>query len=156
LATDVQTHRADTAESDAAAAHSLTSVLLALAAAAVLVSAYIHYYLYFHGGYRGIHPDTVLGLNISRAFILNAVGGLVIAELLVLAIRWREVTVPAAVFGLLFGLSTLGAYLTARTVGLLGFDEHTTSTEAIIGGIAEVIAVATCSGILFRSRPRRS
>ena len=37
-------------------------LLLLVGAGAVLVSGYVHYYLYFKGGYRDIAPDSVAGL----------------------------------------------------------------------------------------------
>ena len=36
-------------------------VLLLVGAAAVLVSAWVHFYLYFRGGYRGIAPNRSSG-----------------------------------------------------------------------------------------------
>ena len=44
-----------------------------LGAAAVLVSGWVHFSLYFRGGYRGIAPESVIGLTVSRSFALNAV-----------------------------------------------------------------------------------
>ena len=67
-------------------------------AAAVLVSAAVHLYLWF---------DVFSGQAvIGPAFLLNAAGGLVIAVLLV---RWRH-WVPA-LLALGFGVSTLGAFV---------------------------------------------
>jgi hypothetical protein len=115
--------------------------LVLVGASGVLVSAYMHFYLYFWGGYRGISIDRVAGFDISRSFALNAVAGLVIAELLVLSLRFDRLTLPAAAAGVLFALGALGAYALARTSGLLGFTEHGWSTEAVISKVAEVVAV---------------
>src|SRR6478736_9672136 len=93
--------------------------LLIVGAAGVLVSAYVHFYLYFWGGYRGISIDRIAGIDISRSFALNAIAGLVIAELLVLSLRYDRLVVPAAALGVLFALGALGAYVLARTSGLL-------------------------------------
>ena len=130
---------------------------VAVGAAAVLVSAYMHFYLYFWGGYRGISPARVAGLDISRSFALNAIAGLVIAELLVLSFRFDRLRIPAAVLGILFAIGALGAYALSRTSGLLGFTESGWSTEAVISKTAEVIAVLSLGGVLLTSvRARRS
>jgi hypothetical protein len=122
--------------------------LLLVGGAAVLVSAYMHCYLYFWGGYRGISIDRVLGIDISRSFALNAVAGLVIAELLVLSLRYERLAIPGAVLGVAFALGALGAYALARTSGILGFTESGWSTEAVISKTAEVIAVLALGGYL--------
>lgn len=126
------------------------TVLLLVAAAGAVTSGYIHFYLYFEGGYRGISPETVLGLTISRSFILTAIAGVVLAELLVAAVLWPRLTVPAALGGLAFGIGSFVAYLLARTNGLLGFTESTTSTEAVIALAAEAILIVTTSLLLAR------
>ncbi|MEP6624428.1 MAG: hypothetical protein ABJC79_08295 [Acidimicrobiia bacterium] len=115
--------------------------LVLVGATGVLVSAYMHCYLYFWGGYRGISIDRVAGIDISRSFALNAVAGLVIAELLVLSIRFDRLAKPAAAAGVLFAIGALGAYALARTSGLLGFTEQGWSTESVISKVAEVVAV---------------
>ena len=118
-------------------------------AGAVLVSAYMHFYLYFWGGYRGISPERVAGLDISRSFALNTIVGLVIAELLVLSLRYDRLTLPAAALGIVFALGALGAYTLSRTSGLLGFTESGWSTEAVISKSAEVIAVLSLGSVLL-------
>jgi hypothetical protein len=122
--------------------------LLLLGAGGVLVSGYLHYFLYFEGGYRGIAPDEALGLTISRAFAINAVAGFVIAWALVCSLRWERLTVPAAVAGVGFCAATLVAYALSRTVGLLGFEDDRTSTEAVIAVAAEVIGLVSLSWLL--------
>ena len=84
-----------------------TDALLLIGAAAVLVSGWVHFYLYFRGGYRGIAPDSTFGLTISRSFALNAVAAVLIAEALVLATRFEHLQLPAAGAGALFGVATL-------------------------------------------------
>ena len=66
------------------------TLLVLVGAAAVLVSGWVHFYLYFRGGYRGIAPESFAGLTISRSFVLNAVGALLIAEALVLSLVYRR------------------------------------------------------------------
>jgi hypothetical protein len=128
-------------------------------ATAILVSGWVHFYLYFRGGYRGIAPESVLGLTISRAFAINAVAALVLAEALVLGLRFRALLLPAAALGIAFAASTLVAYLLSRTNGLLGFEESTTTTEAVVAMVAEAVAIGTLVPVALtelRARPRRA
>lgn len=118
-------------------------VLVVLTAAAIFVSGFIHFYLYFRGGYRGIAPDEVLGITISRSFALNAIAAVVIAEALVLSLRFERLAMPAVLAAVGFAASTLGAYFVTRTVGLLGFTDDQTSTEAIIAVAAELAALVS-------------
>jgi hypothetical protein len=131
------------------------SRLLVVGAAGVLVSAYMHFYLYFWGGYRGISIDRIAGVDISRSFALNAVAGLVIAELLVLSLRFDRLAVPGAVLGVAFAAGALGAYALARTSGLLGFTETGWSTEAVISKIAEVVALLSLGAYLVTALTSR-
>ena len=117
-------------------------------AGGVLVSGYIHYYLYFEGGYRGIQPESLLGVTISRSFLLNALAAVVIAEFAILAMRQTAWTLPAAIMGIAFAASTLGAYVLSRTVGLLGFTESDASTEAVIAITAEFVALVAFAGVV--------
>jgi hypothetical protein len=132
-----------------------TRALLVVGAAAVLVSGWVHFYLYFRGGYRGIAPESVLGLTISRSFALNAVAAVVIAEALVLATRVRGLVLPASAGGALFAIATIVAYVLSRTSGLLGFEESTTSTEAVVALVAEIVAVAALLPVAIASAGRR-
>jgi hypothetical protein len=118
-------------------------LLLLVGAVAVLASGYVHYYLYFKGGYRDIAPDSVAGLTISRAFAFNAIAGPVIAWALVVSLRVPKLAVPAALAGLGFATATLVAYLLTRTVGLLGFDDNQLTWEAVVAFGAEVTAIAS-------------
>jgi hypothetical protein len=127
------------------------SSLIVIGAASVLVSAYTHFYLYFWGGYRGISIDRVAGIDISRSFALNAIAGLVIAELLVVSLRWDRLAKPAALLGVLFAIGALGGYTLARTSGLLGFTESGWTTEAVIAMAAEVLAVLSLGAYLVLS-----
>lgn len=129
--------------------------LLTVAAAGVAISAYMHFYLYFWGGYRGISIDRVAGLDISRSFALNAIIGIVIAELLVLSLRFPRLTVPAAVLGLGFAAGALGAYTLSRTSGLLGFTENQWTTEAVISKLAELVVVIAIGTFLVTALTER-
>lgn len=125
------------------------SQLTVLAAAAVLVNGYIHFYLYFRGGYRGIAPDEFLGLTISRSFALNAIAAVLIAEALVLSLRIPRLVIPASLAAAGFSAATLIAYILSRTVGLLGFTDDQTTTEAVISVTAEIIGLVASGTLLW-------
>jgi hypothetical protein len=137
-----------------------TIVATLVGALAILVSGWVHFYLYFRGGYRGIAPESVLGLTISRSFAINAIAAVVLAEALVLGLRHRALLLPAAALGIGFGVATLVGYVLSRTRGLLGFEESATTTEAVVALAAEVIAVlalvpVTLTELRARRRPAR-
>lgn len=128
-------------------------LLLLVGAVSVLVIGYVHYYLYFKGGYRDIAPDTVAGLTISRAFAINAIAGPVIAWAIVVSFRVTKLSVPAALAGLGFAAATLAAYLITRTVGLLGFEDSQLTWEAVVAFVSELIALASLgSWLVLRGR----
>ena len=114
-----------------------------LAAAAVLVSAAVHLYLWFDG----MRDSAVVG----PAFMLNALGGAVIALLLVVWRHW----VPAFL-ALGFGLSTLTAFVIAATVGLFGVHQGWTGWAVWTAAVAEVVAVVAGALLLLRDNPLRS
>jgi hypothetical protein len=114
-----------------------------VAAAAVLVSAGVHLYLWFDV-FR--HTDVV-----GPAFLLNVVGGAVIAVLLV---RWHH-WVPL-VLAVGFGASTLGAFVIAATVGLFGVHEHWTGWAVWTAAVAEVVAIVAAGAVLLEENPLRS
>jgi hypothetical protein len=127
--------------------------------AAVLTSSWVHFYLYFRGGYRGIAPESVLGLTISRSFVVQAVAGVVVAEALVLGLRFRSLLLPASVLGIGFGVATLVAYALSRTSGFLGFQESTTTTEALLATVVEAVAIVALVPVAvteLRARRRRA
>ena len=131
-------------------------LLLLVGAVAVLLIGYVHYYLYFKGGYRGIAPERFAGLTISRAFAV---------------IRRRRVdhrvgssssryefpgSPPAALAGAGFAVATLGAYVLTRTVGLLGSQDDQHVTEAVVAVVAELVALGSLgSWLAFSLRPAR-
>lgn len=114
-----------------------------LAATAVLVSAAVHLYLWFDG----MRYSDVVG----PAFMLNAVGGAVIALLLVV---WRHWVPPFLALG--FGLSTLTAFVIAATVGLFGVQERWAGWAVWTAAAAEVVAIVTGALLLLRDNPLRS
>jgi len=112
-------------------------------AAAVLVSAAVHLYLWFDG-FRDLNV-------VGPAFMLNAVGGAVIAVLLV---TWRS-WVPA-LLTLGFGVGTLGAFILATTVGLFGLHEHWLGWAVWTAAVAEVVAIVVGALLLVRDLPASS
>src|SRR3954447_22521970 len=114
-----------------------------VAAVAVLVSAGVHLKLWF----GGVRDDHVVG----PAFMLNAVGGIVIAVLLV---TWRH-WIPAFL-AVGFGISTLTGFIIAATVGLFGVHEHWVGGCVWAAAIAEVTAIVFGGLVLLRSFPMRS
>jgi hypothetical protein len=113
-----------------------------LAAVAVLVSAAVHLILWF---------DGVRHQSVGPAFMLNAVGGVVIAVLL---LAWRHWVPPLLAVG--FGVSTLGAFVIAATVGLFGVHEHWTGGYVWTAAISEVLAIVAGAVVLSHQNPLRS
>jgi hypothetical protein len=111
-------------------------------AAAVLVSAAVHLILWF---------DGVRDQSVGPAFMLNAVGGLVIAVLL---LAWRHWVPAFLATG--FGIATLGAFIISATVGLLGIHEHWTGGYVWTAAIAEIVAILAGAVLLSRTNPLRS
>jgi hypothetical protein len=138
-----------------------TRILTVVGAVAVLVSGWVHFALYFRGGYRGIAPEAFAGITISRAFAINALAALVIAEALVLSLRFPRLLLAASLAGSAFAASTLVAYGLSRTSGLLGFEETATTTKAVIGATAEIVALVSLTPLALagattrRHRPTR-
>ena len=114
-----------------------------LAAAAVLVSAAVHLYLWLDG----MRSYDVVG----PAFLFNAVAGTVIAVLLV---TWRHWVPPFLALG--FGLSTLGAFVISTTVGLFGVESTWSGWAAWTAAAAEVVAIVTGGLLLLEDNPLRS
>jgi hypothetical protein len=118
-----------------------------VAAAAVFISAVVHAILWFDG-YRDV---AVIG----AAFMLNAVGGVVIAILL---LRWRNWVPWLLAVG--FGVATLGAFVLSVTVGLFGFQETPGGVSQWIAAVSEVVAIvagvagARREGYLAARRPQ--
>jgi len=114
-----------------------------LAAIAVLVSAAVHLYLWMDG----MKDVDVIG----PAFMLNAIGGAVIAVLLLVWRHW----IPAFLT-LGFGVSTLGAFITSATVGLFGVQEQWQGWPVWTAAISEVVAILTGAWLLLQDNPLRS
>lgn len=99
-----------------------------ITALAVLVSAVVHLYLWN----EGMRDVDVIG----PAFLLNGVGGIVIAAAVLVWRHWLTLLAAAG-----FGAATLGAYVMSRTVGLAGVRETIWTPEAVISAVVELLAV---------------
>lgn len=98
-----------------------------IGAAAAVVSALVHLYLWFDG----VKDQGKVG----ALFVVNVVAGFVIAVML---LRWRHWAPLFLLAG--FGATTLGAFLIAATSGLFGI--HTGwSWYAWLAAVSEVAAV---------------
>jgi len=100
-----------------------------IAAAAVLISAAVHLQMWF---------DGVRDQSVGPAFMVNAVGGLVIAVLLVVWRSW-----PPLLLAVGFGASTLGAFIIASTAGLYGVHTDWEGFRVWVAAITEVVAFVT-------------
>ncbi|WP_323095274.1 hypothetical protein [Intrasporangium sp. YIM S08009] len=107
-------------------------------AAALLVSAGVHLYLWF---------DGVRNQTVGPMFLVNVAAGIVIAVLLV---RWRH-WVPAFLT-LGFGAATLGAFTIASTVGLMGVHTEWRGWSVWAAAIAEVVCIVVGAVLLVQQR----
>jgi hypothetical protein len=114
-----------------------------LSAILLLVMGGIHLYLVFNG----------VGGLLGVLFVLNAIGGLVLAIAMVV-LRGRLLSL-ATVLSLLFMVGTLLALVLALTVGLFGIREvlsfQLVPTTLIIESIGTVVLAVT-TALVFRSR----
>ncbi len=112
-----------------------------IAAAAVLVSAYVHLHLWLNG----FRHDHVIG----PLFMVNVVAGVAIAALLV---TWRSWLAPFLALG--FGASTLGGFAIAAQWGLFGFHEKWEGPYVWTAAAAEAVAILT--GLYLLAAARRT
>jgi hypothetical protein len=130
------------------------TVARALAGLGVVVSADVHFDLWYTVGFRDI-------ATIGPLFMLNAVSGLLIA---VLVICWRHWLSALAAVG--FGAATLVAFWISVIHGLFGVHETATGQPQILAEVAEIVAVvfglvallcrARIAGWPGASRPRNT
>ena len=114
-----------------------------IVALALLVSAGVHLKLWFDG----VKSEHVIG----PAFMLNAVAGVVIAVLLVAWRHWVPLFLATG-----FGLSTLGAFTIAATVGLFGVHEQWVGGYVWAAAISEAVAIVLGGTLLLRELPALS
>ena len=114
-----------------------------VAALAVLVSAGVHLYLWFDV----FSEEDVIG----PLFLLNVVGGVVIAGMLM---AWRHWFPAFLAVG--FGASTLGAFILSTTVGLFGLSQRWVGWPVWTAAVSEVVAIVAGGLLLMRDNPLRS
>jgi hypothetical protein len=103
-------------------------VLRGLTATGVLLSASVHLQLWA----QGINTVPFIG----EAFMLNAIGGLVLG---LLVLTWWN---PLPLLGAIgFGVATLAAFTASVTVGLLGFKEQAAGAPQALAAAGEIAAV---------------
>lgn len=108
-------------------------------AAAALVSAVVHLYLWFDG----VKDQGTVG----ALFVVNVVAGVAIAVLLVTWHHWLPLFLLAG-----FGATTLGAFLIAVTGELFGISTDW-SWYAWVAAVSEIVAVLSGIAGLVRERP---
>jgi hypothetical protein len=107
-----------------------TKTVRLIAAAAVVVSAVVHFKLWLD--FKSV--DVV-----GPAFMVNAVGGVVIAVLL---LTWKHWLAPLLAAG--FGIATLAAFIVSTTPsGLFDVHEKWTGGYVWTAAISEVVAIIT-------------
>jgi hypothetical protein len=115
----------------------------ALSALFLLAMGGIHLYLVFHG------TGGILG----TLFVLNFVGGLVLAVAILVARGWLLPVV--SVLSLLFMAGTLLSLVLALTVGLFGInsslDYELAPTTLVVESIGTLVLVVT-TGLVLRAR----
>lgn len=105
-------------------------------AVGLLVSAAVHLTLWF---------DGVRNQAVGPLFLVNAFSGVVIAGLV---IWWRH-WVPAFLT-LGFGAATLGAFVVASTVGLLGVHTQWQGFSVFAAAAAEIVCIVVGATLLLR------
>lgn len=110
-------------------------VLRGLTAAGLLMSAVVHFELWA----QGVDEVPVIG----PLFLLNAVGGLVLALLL---LTWKHWLPVLGAIG--FSVLTLVAFALAVTVGLFGSQEVATGVPQLLAGVAELVALVCAAALL--------
>ena len=122
------------------ASHRTITVWRLLSALTLVAMGGIHLYLVFYGVGRLLGPP----------FVLNAVGGLVLA-IAVLVLRGRLLSL-ALVLSLLFMIGTLLALVLALTVGLFGIHEQITfklvPTTLVVESVGAIILAVTLALVL--------
>jgi urea transporter len=107
-------------------------------------SAGIHLYLWSEG-FRDIE-------TIGTLFLLNAIGGIVLA-LALLATPGRFLAVVSGL-GALYALSVLGALFMSLTVGLFGFHETIGTEQVVTTLVVNSVAVLVLGVLTVVARPR--
>lgn len=107
-------------------------------AVGLLVSAAVHLTMWF---------DGVRDQSVGPMFLVNAFSGVVIAGLL---IWWRHWLPAFLTLG--FGAATLGAFIIAATVGLLGVHTQWQGFNVFAAAAAEIVCIVVGATLLLRER----
>lgn len=125
-------------------AHPAVRVLCAVAAVLLVVSGIIHLRLWFQA-YRHVHIlDALFLVQVAAAWLL--------AVALIVA---RHLLVVAAALALMVG--TMAGFIMARTVGIFGFKDPSSTSEAILVLVVEIVAaiiLAISAWMLWRPAAR--
>ncbi|WP_344256825.1 hypothetical protein [Terrabacter carboxydivorans] len=113
-----------------------------MGAAALLVSAGVHLYLWF---------DGVRHQSVGPMFLVNVVAGVAIAAMLLRWEHWLPAFLTAG-----FGVATLGAFVIASTVGLLGVHTVWAGGSVWTAAAAEVVCIVVGGFLLLRALPTTS
>src|SRR5688500_18533068 len=119
----------------------VAAVLRAVGAVSLGISAWVHQRLYVDDGYRDIHLDRVLGIDLSRSILLQLIAAAAVAVVRLASLRLPALALPASAVGALVSLGSLGAYYQVRNGELLGFSEARWTTDAKVAVAAEVVGV---------------
>lgn len=99
-----------------------------LTAAGVLVSAFVHLWLWFDG-FRHLHV-------VGPAFMVNAVAGIVIVFLLLRWPGWIPLFLSVG-----FGACTLSAFTVSTTVGLFGTHDVWSGGWVFAAAVSEAVVI---------------
>ncbi|MDR7301128.1 hypothetical protein [Haloactinomyces albus] len=144
MSADRSTGVPDGSTAGGSARQSGAELLRGLTAAGLLMSAVVHFELWA----QGVDEVPVIG----PLFLLNAVGGLVIA---LAVLTWKHWLPAVASIG--FSVLTLVAFALAVTVGLFGSNEVAAGVPQLLAGVAELVALVCAVALLavgVRSRVR--
>lgn len=120
-----------------------TMVWQVLSAVALLAMGGIHLYLVVWGGTGGV---------LGNLFLLNALGGLVLA--IAVVVTRGQLLAISTVLGLLFLAGTLAALVLALTVGLFGIESsleyELATTTLVVESVGTVVLLITTALVLRR------
>jgi len=116
----------------------------------VAISGGVHLRLYLDG-YRDIHVESVLGIDLSRSFLLSVLAALVVAELLAVSALRARLATPAYLAAVLYAAGSLAAFALSRTTGLLGFEEHGWDWQSVVA-VGSALLTLAIAGIALVAR----
>lgn len=138
-----------------------SAILRLVMALLIAISGGIHLRLY-RQAYRDISIYRILGIDLSRSFVLSVAAAALVAVALVASAITGRFATTSVLAGVAYAIGAIGAYALSRTVGLLGFEEDRWIAEAVWAQGVQAATVAL--GVLaiwatretFASAHRRS